>query len=355
MAGDTFGHTLQLTTFGESHGRALGAVLSGMPSGIAVDEDFIQSEMDRRRPGRDRFSTQRQEADRLEILSGVFDGMTTGAPIGMMILNSDQRSRDYDELKDVFRPGHADYTYWCRYTNVDHRGGGRSSGRETSMRVAGGAFAKLLLRREGIRVDAGVRAIGGVSDDGAPFAPPFDNPIHAVDPAMAGLFEAEIDRARQEKDSVGGIIECRVTGVPCSLGEPIFDKLDAQLAAAIMSIGACKGVEIGAGFRSAAMRGSSCNDRMYIEDGRPVFRTNNCGGILGGISTGEEIVLRAAFKPTPSISLPQDTVTRSMQERVIEIHGRHDPCIVVRALVVVEAMTALVIADNLLRARSYGD
>ena len=354
MAGDTFGHTLQLTTFGESHGRALGAVLSGMPSGIAVDEDFIQSEMDRRRPGRDRFSTQRQEADRLEILSGVFDGMTTGAPIGMMILNSDQRSRDYDELKDAFRPGHADYTYWRRYANVDHRGGGRSSGRETSMRVAGGAFAKLLLRREGIRVDAGVRAIGGVSDDGAQFTPPFDNPIHAIDPAMAGLFEAEIDRARQEKDSVGGIIECRVTGVPCSLGEPVFDKLDATLSRAIMSIGGVKGIEFGSGFESARMRGSANNDPMRIVDGRPAFLSNNAGGILGGISTGEDIVMRIAVKPTPSISKEQLTITDDGRDAAISVRGRHDPSILPRAVPVVEAMAALTIADHMLVQRAYG-
>lgn len=354
MAGDTFGHTLQLTTFGESHGRALGAVLSGFPSGIAVDEDFIQGEMDRRSPGRDRFSTQRREPDRLQILSGVFEGVSTGTAIGMAIVNTDQRSRDYDDMKDVFRPSHADYAYWTRYGHVDHRGGGRSSGRETSMRVAGGAFAKLYLRQEGIQVHAGVRSIGTVTDGGAPFEPPFDNGIQAVDPAMVPLFEQEIDRARMEQDSAGGIIECQVTGVPCGLGEPVFDKLDAALAAAIMSIGACKGVEIGSGFEAASMRGSRYNDQMHIESGRPVFESNRSGGIQGGISNGQPIVLRAAFKPTPSIGLEQHTVTRTMEDRTIRIGGRHDPCIVPRAVVVVEAMTALVVADSLLRARAYG-
>ena len=353
MAGSSFGRLLTLTTYGESHGPALGGVLDGYPAGIEIDFDFIQSEMDRRRPGHSRLTTQRREDDRIELLSGVFRGVSTGAPIAFMIRNMNQKSGDYVALESVYRPSHADYTYNKKWSNVDHRGGGRSSGRETSMRVAAGALAKLALRKKGIRLVAGVRSIGRIADSGIPFTPPFDNPVGAVDPSLAPAFMMEIDDARMALDSVGGVIECQIQGVPAGLGEPAFGKLDADLAAAVMSIGACKGVEIGLGFEIARHRASEVNDQMCIRDGMPCFITNNSGGIQGGISNGETIVLRAAFKPTPSIAQSQRTVTKDGRETTIEIHGRHDPCIVPRALVVVEAMCALTLLDHYLVWRAY--
>lgn len=353
MAGNSFGTLLTLTTFGESHGRAIGGILDGLPSGIAIDEDFIISEMERRRGGKNRFSTSRCEEDRPEILSGVFEGKTTGAPICFVIGNKEQKSNDYNDIKDVFRPSHADYTYFVKYGNVDYRGGGRSSGRETACRVAAGALAKLFLREKGIEIHAGIRSIGMVKDPSTEFSYPFGNDFGAVNSDMVPLFEKQIDDARAANDSVGGIVECRIFGVPAGLGDPCFDKLNAALARAVMSIGACKGFEIGDGFRTAQMRGSSFNDEMHVQDGRVAFRTNHSGGILGGISSGETIIFSAAFKPTPSISRIQNTVDRQMNERKIEIHGRHDPCIVPRALVVVEAMAALTIADFYLREKAY--
>ncbi len=353
MAGNSFGTLLTLTTFGESHGRAIGGILDGFPSGIAIDEDFIISEMERRRGGKNRFSTSRCEEDRPEILSGVFEGKTTGAPICFVIGNKEQKSNDYNDIKDVFRPSHADYTYFVKYGNVDYRGGGRSSGRETACRVAAGALAKLFLREKGIEIHAGIRSIGMVKDPSTEFSYPFGNDFGAVNSDMVPLFEKQIDDARAANDSVGGIVECRIFGVPAGLGDPCFDKLNAALARAVMSIGACKGFEIGDGFRTAQMRGSSFNDEMHVQDGRAAFRTNHSGGILGGISSGEAIIFSAAFKPTPSISRIQNTVDRQMNERKIEIHGRHDPCIVPRALVVVEAMAALTIADFYLREKAY--
>ncbi len=353
MGSNSTGRILTLTTFGESHGLALGGILDGFPSKILVNEEFIQSEMERRRGGKNRFSTQRSEEDRVKILSGVFEGRSTGAPIAFIIENSNQRSRDYSNIKDVFRPSHADYTYFKKWENVDYRGGGRSSGRETAIRVAGGAFAKLFLKEKGIEINAGVRAIGSCKDVSDRFNPPFNNPLSAIDETLLPRFEEEIDRARMAQDSVGGIIECRITGVPAGLGEPTFDKLNARLAQAIMSIGACKGFEVGRGFDIACKRASDVNDEMYIKDGKPAFKTNNSGGIQGGISNGEEIVFRAAFKPTASISRSQNTINRLGEETKLEITGRHDPCIVPRAVVVVEAMAALVIADFFLIWRAY--
>ena len=315
MAGNSFGTLLTLTTFGESHGRAIGGILDGFPSGIAIDEDFIISEMERRRGGKNRFSTSRCEEDRPEILSGVFEGKTTGAPICFVIGNKEQKSNDYNDIKDVFRPSHADYTYFVKYGNVDYRGGGRSSGRETACRVAAGALAKLFLREKGIEIHAGIRSIGMVKDPSTEFSYPFGNDFGAVNSDMVPLFEKQIDDARAANDSVGGIVECRIFGVPAGLGDPCFDKLNAALARAVMSIGACKGFEIGDGFRTAQMRGSSFNDEMHVQDGRVAFRTNHSGGILGGISSGETIIFSAAFKPTPSISRIQNTVDRQMNER----------------------------------------
>lgn len=353
MAGNSFGTLLTLTTFGESHGMAIGGILDGFPAGIAIDEDFITDEMERRRGGKNRFSTSRSEEDRPEILSGVFEGKSTGAPICFVIRNKEQKSRDYSDIKDVFRPSHADYTYFMKYGNVDYRGGGRSSGRETACRVAAGALAKLFLQEKGIEIHAGIRSIGTVSDPSDEFSYPFGNDFGAVNSDMVPLFEKEIDEARAARDSVGGIVECRISGVPAGLGDPCFDKLNAALARAVMSIGACKGFEIGEGFRAAHMRGSSYNDEMYVKDGKAAFRTNHSGGILGGISSGETIIFAAAFKPTPSISRTQNTLDRGLNEREIEIYGRHDPCIVPRAVVVVEAMAALTIADYYLRENAY--
>lgn len=353
MAGNSIGTILRLTTFGESHGPALGGVLDGFPAGILIDEDFISCEMERRRPGRNRFSTQRNEQDRISFLSGIMDGRSTGTPLAFMIANENQKSHDYSQIKDIYRPSHADYTYSMKYGNVDWRGGGRSSGRETSARVAAGALAKLFLKEKGIEIHAGIRAIGRVKDESDDFSWPFGNDFDAVNSSFVKAFQDEIDRAREDCDSVGGIIECRIFNLPAGLGDPVFDRLEAGLAKAILSIGACKGFEYGLGFRSASMKASEINDEMCMKDGKANFITNNSGGILGGISTGECVTFHAAFKPTPSISRPQRTVTKDGHETIIEIKGRHDPCIVPRAVVVVEAMAALTVADFYLRWKAY--
>lgn len=349
MAGNTFGKLLTVTTFGESHGKALGLVMDGFPSKVEYDEDFVQSELDRRRPGGNSFGTKREEKDKLVVLSGLFEGKTTGAPIAALVFNEDQKSSDYSDLKDVFRPGHADYTYEAKWGIRDYRGGGRSSGRETLSRVAAGAFCKLYLRSFGIAITAGAVQIGAVK--GA-WEPPFDNELGC----SAATFEAmenEIKRAKDNQDSVGGIVECHIAGLPAGLGEPCFDKLDARLASAILSIGSCKGFEVGDGFSAAASKGSVNNDEMCLKNDKIAFKTNHAGGILGGISTGEEVIFRAAFKPTPSISLAQNTVDALARERTLSIKGRHDPCVVPRALVVVEAMAALTVADLLLEWKAY--
>ena len=354
MSDNTFGRLLRLTTFGESHGPALGGVVDGFPAGIKIDEEFILGEMARRRPGSTTLGTKRNEGDVPEILSGVLDGVSTGAPIGFMIRNTSQRSSDYDDISHTFRPGHADYTYQVKYGLRDHRGGGRSSGRETSCRVFGGALAKLLLREYGITVDAGVVKIGKTEASDYEWNPPFPAPLYAPRCREYEEMEAEIRSAMNDMDSVGGVIECRVGHMIPGLGEPVAGKLDADLAGAIMSIGAVKGIEIGSGFSGSSSRGSENNDRMRMKDGKPVFLTNNAGGILGGISNGNDIIMRIAVKPTPSIAAEEETITDSWKETVISVRGRHDPCIAIRAVPVVEAMTALVIADHLLIARAYG-
>ncbi len=354
MAGNSFGELFRVTTFGESHGAALGCTIDGMPAGISFDTCFIQSEMDRRRPGANSLGTARNEADQIEVLSGVFEGITTGCPITMVLRNTSQKSKDYSEIMNVYRPGHADYTYQQKFGIRDYRGGGRSSGRETSTRVAAGAAAKLLLREYGIKIKAGTVSIGNVKAENPDFTKDFTNEVSCPDEKAALLMAEEIRRAKDELDSIGGIIECHITGVMAGLGDPCFDKLDALLAHAMLSLGACKGFEVGRGFESATLRGSVNNDAMRMECGKPVFETNNAGGILGGISSGNEIVFRAAFKPTPSIYSKQQTVDKTGNDVTIAIKGRHDPCIVPRAVVVVEAMAALVIADRLLIQRAYG-
>ena len=334
MAGSSFGTIFRVTTWGESHGPAIGAVIDGCPAGISLCEDDFTEMMERRRPNGGALSTARNEPDRVEILSGVFEGMTTGTSIMLMIRSVDQHSKDYRELAEVFRPGHADFGYDHKYGIRDHRGGGRSSGRETAGRTAAGAVAEKMLSYIGISFDTVTEAIGGI---------PF------TDPGAAALTDA----CRREGDSIGSSVVCRIHGVPAGLGEPVFGKLDAALSAAVFSIGSVKAVEIGDGCAVSLLKGSENNDPFYTgDDGRIHTASNHAGGILGGISTGGEIVLRAAFKPTPSISLPQKTVDRAGRHKELVIHGRHDPVIGPRAAVVVEAMAALVLADMVLLNQS---
>ena len=349
MSGNSFGEMFRVTTFGESHGPALGVVIDGVPAGLAVDAAFLQSELDRRRPGQSEATTPRDEADRVEILSGVFDGVATGTSLGMVIRNSGQRSGDYGNLATVFRPGHADFGYWKKYGIRDYRGGGRASGRETACRVAAGAVAKLFLKTLGIEVRACALEIGGVRGSKADWDEVERNIVRAADPDAAVSMIEAVRAARAAHDSVGGVVECRVTGVPAGWGEPVFDKLDAVLAHAVMSLGGVRGIEFGDGFAAARSTGSSGNDPMTPPEN---FMSNHAGGVLGGISTGAEIVFRAAVKPTASIGREQDTVDCAGNAVKLTIHGRHDPCIVPRIVPVIEAMTALVLADMALRQRA---
>ncbi|HIX24089.1 MAG TPA: chorismate synthase [Candidatus Lachnoclostridium avicola] len=352
MAGSGFGTIFRVTTWGESHGKAIGAVVDGCPAGLSLCEEDIQVYLDRRKPGQSRYTTARAEGDRVEILSGVFEGKTTGTPISMIIWNKDQRSKDYGNLMEVYRPGHADYTFDLKYGFRDYRGGGRSSGRETAGRVAAGAVASKFLESLGIRVRAYTSAIGDVSIDRSRFSweEMEKNRLYMPDKEAAERAEKLLDKRMSETDSAGGIVECVIMGMPVGVGEPVFEKLDACLAKAVMSIGAVKGVEIGDGFLAAASRGSKNNDGFYMDHGEVKKRTNHSGGILGGMSDGSEIRIRAAFKPTPSIASPQQTVTRSGEDTQIAITGRHDPVIVPRAVVVVESMAALTAADLLLQS-----
>ncbi len=346
---NTFGYLFRVTTFGESHGKAVGCIIDGCPAGLKIDEGFIAREMDRRRPG-GRYASKRAERDEVEILSGVFEGVTLGTPIAMLIRNVDVDSKPYEELKTVFRPGHADYTYWAKFGVRDWRGGGRASARETAARVAAGAVAKLVLREFGIRVFGYAREIAGVgfevSDPERAFEIAERSPLRCPDPEREKLAEERLKAAMSEGDSVGGIVECVAKNVPAGIGEPVFGKLDAYLAYAVMGIPAVKGVEIGSGFAAARMRGSENNDEITLSEGKIRFASNNAGGVLGGISNGEDIVVRAAIKPTPSIAKPQRSVDyEKMEEVEISVKGRHDPCIVPRAVPVVEAMVAMVIVD----------
>ena len=350
MAGSTFGKQFTITTWGESHGKAIGAVVDGCPAGLPLQEEDIQVYLDRRKPGSSPFSTPRKESDRVRILSGVFEGKTTGTPISLLIPNTSQRSADYSEIACYYRPGHADYTFDAKYGFRDYRGGGRSSGRETAGRVAGGAIAAKFLNELGIRVQAYTKSIGPVSIDPSRFD------ASAIPSAPTAMPDREADsRAQewlkacmQEKDSSGGVVECVISGLPAGVGEPVFLKLDACLAAALFSIGAVKAVEIGDGTGVSTAKGSENNDPFRIQDGRIVKASNHAGGILGGISDGADIVMRAHIKPTPSIFRPQQTVNVHGQEQTVSIRGRHDPVIVPRAVVVVECMAALTIADLLL-------
>ncbi len=353
MAGSTVGTIFKVTTWGESHGKGVGVVVDGCPAGLTLSEELIQPYLDRRKPGQSRFTTKRAESDTVEILSGVFEGKTTGTPISMVVFNRDQHSKDYSNIAELYRPGHADYGFDAKYGFRDYRGGGRSSGRETIARVAAGAVAALLLQELGIRVQAYTRSIGPVEIKDFDPEEIRNNRLYMPDAAAAEQAAAWLDQCMEEKDSAGGVVECVVTGMPVGAGEPVFDKLDARLGQALFSVGAVKGVEIGDGFRAAGARGSENNDAFSTDEkGQITKLTNHAGGILGGISDGSEIVIRAAFKPTPSIASLQKTVNRAGEAVDLEIHGRHDPVIVPRAVVVVEAMTAITLADALLTGMS---
>ena len=353
MSSNTFGTLFRFTTWGESHGAQIGCVVDGTPPGIALTEADIQHYLDRRKPGTSRFVTQRKEPDSVRIMSGVFEGQTTGTPISLVIENADTRSKDYSTIKDKFRPGHADYTYFKKYGIRDYRGGGRSSARETAMRVGAGAIARKVLG-PGVAIRGALVRIGEHAIDPARWD--WDavgkNPFWCPDAQMAATWESYLDGVRKAGSSVGALIEVRASGVPVGLGAPIYGKLDAELASAMMGINAVKGVEIGEGIAAAAMRGEQNTDEMRMEKGGPVFMSNHAGGILGGIATGQEIVLRFAVKPTSSLPKARRTVDKAGSETEIETKGRHDPCVGIRAVPVGEAMMACVLADHLLRHRA---
>jgi len=338
---NTFGKTFSMTTFGESHGKALGCIVDGVPAGLKIDEEFIQSELDRRKPGKSKLETARKEDDKVEILSGTFEGLSTGTPIMMVIFNGNQKSRDYDNVKDLFRPGHADFTYFHKYGLRDYRGGGRSSARETAARVAAGAIAKLMLKTLGIEIVSGVSEVDGIKAKNYDFTHAKSSKLYALDKEVETAQEEAILTAKGKHDSVGGVVLTVATGVPVGLGEPIYYKLDAKLADAMMSINASKAIEIGDGIASTSLKGSQNNDGITPNG----FTSNHSGGILGGISNGDDIVVKTHFKPTPSIFQAQDTVNTANEAMKFELKGRHDPCVAIRGSIVCEAMMALVLAD----------
>ncbi|MBT4934947.1 MAG: chorismate synthase [Rhodospirillaceae bacterium] len=358
MSGNTFGQLFSVTSFGESHGPAIGCIIDGVPPRIALSETDIQPHVDKRRPGQSKFTTQRQESDTVEILSGVFEGQTTGSPIALMIRNEDQRSKDYSDIKDKFRPGHADFTYFKKFGIRDYRGGGRSSARETAMRVAAGAIARKVLNEilgapvdiRGAMVQMGPNLIDGEQWD---WDEVDNNPFFCPDAKAAAEWEIYLDNIRKQGSSTGAVIEISANGIPAGLGEPVFDRLDADIAGALMSIPAVKGVEIGAGFAAASLTGPDNADEMRAdEDGQPMFLSNNAGGVLGGISSGQDIIARFAVKPTSSISIARQSVNENGEDVDIVTKGRHDPCVGIRAVPVGEAMLALVLVDHLLRFRA---
>jgi len=359
MPGNSFGQAFKLTTFGESHGPAIGLIIDGCPSGLALDPEFLQSELDRRKPGQSNITTQRKESDTVEVLSGVFEGKTTGTPIGMIIPNEDQRSKDYSHIKDSYRPSHADYTYDLKYGVRDYRGGGRSSARETACRVAAGAVAKLLLLQTNTRVQAYVSRVASLQLEkhyqDLDLDQTENNIVRCPDAATAQRMIDLIDEVRKEGDTVGGTITCVVTNCPPALGEPVFDKLHADLAKAMLSINAAQGFEYGSGFQGTFLRGSQNNDSFFKDEStsRIRTRTNNSGGIQGGISNGEDIYFTVAFKPIATIIQAQDSVNALGDAVEVAGKGRHDPCVLPRAVPIVEAMAALVLADHLLRNKVY--
>jgi chorismate synthase len=348
MGGNSFGTLFRVTTWGESHGKALGVVIDGCPSRIEISEEDIQKEMERRRPGQSIGSSPRKEGDRIEILSGVFEGKTLGTPISIIVWNEDVDSAPYDEIKDIFRPGQADYTYQAKYGIRDHRGGGRASARETVGRVAGGAVAKKILGEEKIEISAYTVELGGIRAEEIDYGEIGRNFLRCPDPKAAAAMERKIEETKERGDTLGGVVEILVRGCPPGLGEPVFDKLEADLAKALMSIGAARGVEFGAGFRVARMTGSQCNDPLGPEG----FLKNDAGGVLGGISTGSDLLIRVAVKPVPSIQLEQKTVDSSMKPVPLQVKGRHDVSPIPRINSVCEAMVAIVLADHLLRQKA---
>ena len=348
MPGSVFGEFLTVSTFGESHGAAVGVVVDGVPPGLPLSVEDVQRDLDRRRPGQSGVTSARRESDRAELLSGLFEGRTTGTPIAIVIRNEEHRSSDYERFRDAFRPGHADWTYQAKYGIRDWRGGGRSSGRETAARVAAGAVARAILAARGVTVTGYALEIAGIRAARVDLAEIERNPVRSPDPEAARLMERAIEEAMGQGDSVGGVVEVIAEGVPAGLGDPVFDKLEALLAHAVLSVGAVRGFEVGDGFAAARLRGSAYNDELAVEGGRVRSRTNHAGGVIGGISTGERLVLRCAVRPPASIARRQRTVTAGGEPVEIAVEGRHDPCIVPRAVPVLEAMVALVLADRLL-------
>ena len=349
MSGNGFGHLFKFTTFGESHGPAIGCIIDGCPPNIPITEIDIQKWLDKRKPGQSRFTTQRREADKIKILSGIFDGKTTGTPIGLLIENTDQRSKDYTEIKDIYRPGHADYTYQQKYGIRDYRGSGRASARETANRVAAGAVARKILGKSinitGSMIQIGDKQINREKWDSDEIS---NNDFWCPDKSAVPIWERYLDNIRKSGSSIGAIIEISATGVPVGLGSPVYDKVDADIAKAIMSINAVKAVEFGVGFAAAELRGEENADEMRIKDGQPIFTSNKSGGILGGITTGQDIIVRFAVKPTSSILTPRKTVNTLGQEVEVSTKGRHDPCVGIRAVPIGEAMVACVLADHML-------
>jgi chorismate synthase len=354
--GSTYGKIFNISTFGESHGLSIGVVVDGCPAGVDFDQEFIQNELDRRKPGQSRITTQRKEADEFQVLSGVFEGKTTGTPIAMLIWNGDQRSKDYAHIAAQFRPSHADYTYDAKYGNRDYRGGGRSSARETAARVAAGALAKLVLHKIGIKITAYVSQVGAMKVE-KPYqeldlAFAEENAVRCPDLALAQKMFEYIDETRKNGDSIGGIVSCVCTGVPVGLGEPVFDKLHAELGKAMLSINAVKGFEYGSGFEGVKMLGSQHNDEFYQTNGQVKTKTNHSGGIQGGISNGADIYFNVAFKPVATIMQDQESVDSEGNDVIVSGKGRHDPCVVPRAVPIVEAMASLVLVDFYLRDKA---
>lgn len=357
MAGNSFGTLYKLTSFGESHGRGVGGILEGVMPGLELDLDFVQQELDRRRPGQSEITTPRDESDRVEFISGVMEGKATGTPLAFVIWNKDQRSGDYNNLKDIYRPSHADYTYQTKYGIRDHRGGGRSSARETIARVVAGAVAKLMLRKLGISIQGYVSQVGTIKME-TPYqdldlSVAETNIVRCPDPKTAEKMIDYIDGIRRDHDSVGGVVSCVIKDAPVGLGDPVFDKLHARLGQAMLSINAVKGFEYGSGFSAVEMLGSQHNDEFFMQDGRVHSRTNRSGGVQGGISNGEDVYFRVAFKPVATILKDQNTVDKDGNEVVMKAKGRHDPCVVPRAVPIVEAMAAMVLADAVLINKTY--
>ncbi|SMO74319.1 chorismate synthase [Saccharicrinis carchari] len=357
MAGNTFGNIYKLTSFGESHGKAVGGVIEGVMPGTEIDLDFIQSELNRRRPGQSAITTPRDEKDKVEILSGVMDGKATGTPMGFVIWNADQRSKDYGNIKDVYRPSHADYTYQQKYGIRDHRGGGRSSARETVARVVAGAIAKLMLKKYAVQINAYTSQVGAIKLEKAynemDLAKAEENIVRCPDAEVAQQMIAYIDQVRQDKDSVGGVITCVIKNVPVGLGEPVFDKFHAQMGQAMLSINAVKGFEYGMGFKACDMKGSEHNDEFYMDGDKVRTKTNRSGGVQGGITNGEDVYMNVAFKPIATILKEQHTVNKQGEEVASTVKGRHDPCVLPRAVPIVEAMAAMVMVDMIYLNKMY--